>query len=372
MYSIHLDARCAHPEARSDFRHKPLLQWVRDNRGAIISAILTIGRGWVAAGKPPAPTPVVFGSFESWAETLNNILSFAGLEGFLANREHLVLHTDTDSQQWDWFLQVWADQLADTPQTAAALMDELFNEHSALRAALPLDLLDLLDGPKNGATKRLAHALKKRIDVRHGESGLYVREDPYDAHIGRHRWQLGGVAAWAGRPVVVPAAPGASNKAPASEPLPSPPSVPPPPAPPTEPSTTTTEHPDARRDSGDGTSSAEGTPHTESEPPQPSGPQAQATAPPAPPAPRPWLVDATPYATGLPLDLNAIGVRLGLDFGAFPILKAVGPLGWYDRKTSSVAASILAQLNPEDHSAFQVFLTRLRQAFQEWSLPRVP
>jgi hypothetical protein len=367
---IRLDTGSAHPEQRSNFRHENLLEWAEENRGKIISAILTILRAWCVAGRPQAPTPVL-ASFDPWARTLGAVLDFAELRGFLGNRKRFGTRMQSERPQWDSFLIAWAHRFGDTPQTTAALVEELFHEHSALRAALPVDLLDLLDSPKSGATKRLAHALRQRIDVRHGDSGLYIEQGPPDRHTKVVRWQLGGVAAWGDAPVPMPAAPDASSKAPVDAPPPRPPSVPPP-TPPTEPSTTTTEHPGARRDSGDGTSSAEGAPHTESEPPQPSGPQAQATAPPAPPAPRPWLVDATPYATGLPLDLNAIGVRLGLDFGAFPILQAVGPLGWYDRKTSSVAASILAQLNPEDHSAFQVFLTRLRQAFQEWSLPRVP
>jgi hypothetical protein len=340
---IHLHTTDAHPEERCGFRHEDpdLLEWAGANRGEIIAKVLTVLRAWVVAGRPPAPA--TFASFQTWARTLSAVLNFAGLRGFLGNRRRFGTRMQSERPQWDAFLEAWAHRFGDTPQTTAALVEELFNEHSALRAALPLELLDLLDGPENSATKRLSHALRKRIDIRH-DSGLYVELGPRDRHTKVDRWRLGGVAAWAGRPVLLPTTPGASNKAPASEPPPSPPSVPPPPEAPMEPSTTTTENPGARGDSGDGT----------------------------PAAPQPWLVDATPYAQGLAMNLDTIGARLGVDFRRFPILRAVGPLGWYDRKTSSVAASILAQVNPEDHSAFQVFLTRLRQAFQEWALPRVP
>ena len=54
-----------HPEHRTGFKHPNLEQWVRENRGRLLSAALTIWRHWVATGRPGAD--ISMGSFERWS-----------------------------------------------------------------------------------------------------------------------------------------------------------------------------------------------------------------------------------------------------------------------------------------------------------------
>jgi len=59
-----VDARMAQPRTRTGFRHA-LPAWARENRGAIVGAVLTLTRAWFAADCP-AYTGRVLGSFEAW------------------------------------------------------------------------------------------------------------------------------------------------------------------------------------------------------------------------------------------------------------------------------------------------------------------
>src|SRR5262249_30619149 len=63
-YWVQMDAKCARPSERTGFRHNPLKDWVRANRPALVSALLTLARAWFAADCPTPAVPVL-GSFES-------------------------------------------------------------------------------------------------------------------------------------------------------------------------------------------------------------------------------------------------------------------------------------------------------------------
>ncbi|MBM3978693.1 MAG: hypothetical protein FJ304_00120 [Planctomycetes bacterium] len=66
------------PEMKTGFKYPDLRAHVRANRGALLSAALTILRGWVVAGKPThGLTP--WGSFEGWSAVVREVLVFAGL-----------------------------------------------------------------------------------------------------------------------------------------------------------------------------------------------------------------------------------------------------------------------------------------------------
>lgn len=86
---LHADTarRCSHvrletdnerPELRADVRHADLRRHVRENRGPLLSAALTILRAWCTAGKPRHNlTP--WGSFEGWSNVVREAVVFAGM-----------------------------------------------------------------------------------------------------------------------------------------------------------------------------------------------------------------------------------------------------------------------------------------------------
>src|SRR5665213_1197206 len=103
-YWIRLDAATAQPWQRSGFRHPDLKRWVREHRGRLLGALLTITRAWFVAGKPSAEIPTL-GGFESWATTVGGILSHVGITGFLNNLDSLYQESDPSQLQWEGFLQ---------------------------------------------------------------------------------------------------------------------------------------------------------------------------------------------------------------------------------------------------------------------------
>jgi hypothetical protein len=66
------------PEGRGGFRHSDLLGWVRDHRPRLLSAALTVLRGYVLAGRPDQRLPA-WGSFEGWSGLVRSAVIWAGL-----------------------------------------------------------------------------------------------------------------------------------------------------------------------------------------------------------------------------------------------------------------------------------------------------
>jgi hypothetical protein len=66
------------PFNRGDFKYKNVLVHIAANRSKLLSAVLTIIRGWYAAGKPTFGNKP-WGSFQEWSDHVREIVSFAGL-----------------------------------------------------------------------------------------------------------------------------------------------------------------------------------------------------------------------------------------------------------------------------------------------------
>ena len=83
-YRIRLATKVSEPWKLEDFTYPDLLKTVQNRRGEIIAALLTLVRGWFAAGQPkPRKSLRKLGTFTQWVEVTGGILAFAGIEGFL-------------------------------------------------------------------------------------------------------------------------------------------------------------------------------------------------------------------------------------------------------------------------------------------------
>lgn len=102
VYRIALRPPQPDPERRRNgqFLHPDLRAWTRQNRPHLIQAVLTLVRGWFAAGQPAAPTGVSFGSFEAWDRIIGGILYVAGVPGFLANLARWRSEADFETGYW--------------------------------------------------------------------------------------------------------------------------------------------------------------------------------------------------------------------------------------------------------------------------------
>jgi len=174
-YWIRLDAKDSRPWKREQFKHPNLTAWVEKTRGELVGAVLTIARGWYAAGKPKAEGVPRLGSFEDWAEIVGGILAFAGIEGFLGNLEELYSKADEGNAEWEAFLEEWWRQRGEDPITVKDLA-KLMEDEKTLRDVLPGDLSEARDKGEGSFTRRLGKAIAKRTGTRYGNDGLHITE----------------------------------------------------------------------------------------------------------------------------------------------------------------------------------------------------
>lgn len=71
-----LESPLENPEHRNDFLHPDLQGWVKQKRGELVTAGLTILRSFIAAGRPTLGDP--WGSFEDWSMLVPPAIRWAG------------------------------------------------------------------------------------------------------------------------------------------------------------------------------------------------------------------------------------------------------------------------------------------------------
>jgi hypothetical protein len=168
-YWVRLDAQCARPWQRKGFRHRDLPRYVRAHRGELLAALLTLARGWFAAGCPRANVPVL-GGFEQWTENVGGVLAFAGAEAFLANLGELYEQVDEDEVAWELFLRAWYGRYGSEPMTVAQVSADL-RATDTFAQTLPGDLADALVG-KGSFAKKFGKVLGKQVGAIFGSLRL--------------------------------------------------------------------------------------------------------------------------------------------------------------------------------------------------------
>lgn len=174
-----IDARMEHPEDRRTFRHNDLRGWVRDHRGELIWAALTLARAWVAKGKPRSSTSL--GSFEEWAAVMGGILDVAEVPGFLGNQEGFREHARAENHGMYELLSELRATFGDFPFTARELARRAY---ATLERHLGIDT----SGPT--ANVKIGIELAKHRDRQYADLVLV------------HTGKPGGVQHWAVQEVV--------------------------------------------------------------------------------------------------------------------------------------------------------------------------
>ena len=166
---VRMDAKMARPWLRhpKGFKHPRLIEWVLENRGAILAAILTIARGWVVAGMPEAPDLPHLGGYERYCRVAGGVLAYMNVSKFLSNLDAMYNEADTETPRWEGFFETWHDVLGDKSLTAAELVGRI-KDNVELHNALPDDIADT--DAKNYSV-RLGQKLAKRNSVRY-QNGL--------------------------------------------------------------------------------------------------------------------------------------------------------------------------------------------------------
>ncbi len=169
-----LDARVDRPWEREGFRHTNLLAWVRERRGEIVAAVLTLVQAWVAAGKPEGT--VSLGSYERWAAVVGGILDTASIAGFLGNLDAVYEATDGEGEAWRRLIGAWWETHRDTAVSAGDLF--------ALAAAL--EGFDFGKGDERAQKISFGKQLAKQRDRVIGEYRVTLT----GTHKRINQWQL--------------------------------------------------------------------------------------------------------------------------------------------------------------------------------------
>ncbi|MGE4153477.1 MAG: hypothetical protein AB7G17_14630 [Phycisphaerales bacterium] len=172
VYWIRMEAQQARPWTRSGFRHPNLIEHVRKNRGEILAAILTMARGWYAAGTPKSKTKEI-GTFEDWTRKVAGILETAGIEGFLANAEQLYEANNVDAEEWIGFLT--AIRQAEFPKgefTAGDVAEKLLSAPITWRDVIPSEIAPRVGKSSTELSKAIGEAFGNRAGRRWDEEGM--------------------------------------------------------------------------------------------------------------------------------------------------------------------------------------------------------
>ena len=143
-YLSRMDAREARPWMRDpkSFKYQHLIQWVKENRGELLAAILTMARAWIAAGKPTPSGLPPLGGFEDWTNTVGGVLTHAVLADFLGNLDFMYSQSDMETTQWENFFAAWQEILGEDAVTVAHFVHlEIKNKVEGLSLDLILFLV---------------------------------------------------------------------------------------------------------------------------------------------------------------------------------------------------------------------------------------
>jgi hypothetical protein len=157
-----IDPRCEHPEERKfagDLR-----QHVREHRGELVCAILTILRAYHVAGCPDQGLKP-FGRFEEWSNLVRSTLVWLGEADPCITREEIEME-DPDRRGLETLLEAWFAAYADGPLTITeALEDVEVNKDNALIKAVGQALSEVA-GDRGGkpSAKRIAWYFRQKAN----------------------------------------------------------------------------------------------------------------------------------------------------------------------------------------------------------------
>ena len=107
---IRLESPDEQPEERSDFAHPRLIEYVRTHRARMVTAGLTILKGFLEADAPGDDLPS-FGSFEGWSSVVRRAVIWAGMPDPCGSRRLLNDHVDASRSALGRVLAAWKDAI---------------------------------------------------------------------------------------------------------------------------------------------------------------------------------------------------------------------------------------------------------------------
>jgi len=147
---VRLESLEENPEERSGFRHPALLAWIRQERGRLAVAPVTILAAYCTAGRPDMGLKP-WGSFEAWSALVRQAVAWVGMPDPAETRVELSRQSDREAAALRQLLAGWEEiDSSGAGMTVVEVLrklDEYPNEYDAIRAALWE-----LSPPKEGKT----------------------------------------------------------------------------------------------------------------------------------------------------------------------------------------------------------------------------
>lgn len=148
------------PEKRQAFRHPNLLQWVRDHRGRLAAAALTILSAYVRQGEADDLKLKTWGSFEQWSLIVRQCVHWVGLPDPYGAYEAMTESGDSTTSALEDLIEGWAELCKDNGETACTAQQAVtwLDEDQQYRAMHPAHHL---------RWERLRSALEELLRLRH-------------------------------------------------------------------------------------------------------------------------------------------------------------------------------------------------------------
>ncbi len=161
---VRMESTDERPEERGGFRYPNLRQHLRRNRDRLLSAALTILRGWIMAGRPRHELSP-WGSYESWSDVVREAVVYAGQPDPGLTRVTLQTSVDRNAIAMTALLRVLLRIDPDRQGLTVSEIVESARTQPDLRAAVE-DLAGRLD------TRTLGYSL--RSFARRNFEGLFL------------------------------------------------------------------------------------------------------------------------------------------------------------------------------------------------------
>jgi bifunctional DNA primase/polymerase-like protein len=181
-----LDAKCEFPDLRQ-FKRKDLLTYVKENRGKLIHAVLTIVRAHVVAGKPCVDQ--IKGRFGQWNEYVAAPLVWLDMPDPTASRQN-VIADDTVRQARIAVMEAWRDRFGIDKWVTAKEIGKEDEEWRGNYRSRPNPVMQALDEIEGGGKSRGAVARKlKSFEGVIVNGCRFLRRDG-DGHHTHTAWML--------------------------------------------------------------------------------------------------------------------------------------------------------------------------------------
>ncbi len=146
---VRLQSDLENPHERTGFKYPYLFETVKERRGELLSAALTILKAFIAAGKPEQGLPS-WGGFETWSRLVRGAVVFAGLPDPALTRAELEEEADVEADTLGAVVKglwVWQEEAGITEAYQGSNLLEALQAHPDRFGELRRALVNLSPSP---------------------------------------------------------------------------------------------------------------------------------------------------------------------------------------------------------------------------------